>query len=128
MAEPKKLIDTIDMWIRLTKAELKKFTYANIQMDERDISDLMEIKGIMESQTELIEELGIAREQIKKLHQVIQALIHPDDDLVEKLDEFIFGVESRRIKILDSPMKIQKDWLHVFNKIRKLLQSRQPTK
>ena len=42
-----KLINSIDCWIKQIKKELKKFTYANVQMDGRDIDELAEIKEIL---------------------------------------------------------------------------------
>lgn len=46
--ELKGLISYIGATIKMTEMELKRFTFATIQMDERDIEDLAKIKTILQ--------------------------------------------------------------------------------
>lgn len=147
--ENKELIDTIDMWIRLTKKELKQFTHANIQMDERDISDLTQIKHILENRNLVLGRSELARiakwrmmlerkwtetdegiyqclinREMSQDKEKLEQQAQPDEALVDTmkiLDEFILGVEGRRIEILDSPMKTSHEWAGIFKEIRELL-------
>jgi|26BtaG_2_1085354.scaffolds.fasta_scaffold46116_2 hypothetical protein len=146
MSEIKKLVDAINMWTRLTKAELKKFTHANIQMDERDVDDLTEIKEILERQDELKklickvcgstwmidkddmtlqpdEELDKKLlKDTRRMCQIEAEKSQPDEELVEKaLYECLDFISGLPIEQVSSEKKLK--WVNAY---RSLLQSRQP--
>ena len=122
MTDTKKLINSINCWIRLIKEELKRFTYANVQMDGRDIDELEEIKSFLEQQYQHernILDYGTDEPEEKQPQP---------DELVEKLLKIGMRAEVDGLNYADTlenkPAKMLKIFDEARAEIRTLLQSR----
>ena len=113
MSETKKLIETINMWIQLTKNELKKFTHANIQMDERDIDDLEEIKRIINKR-----DFNLACPRCGEKYLVRQSEGGSTMSIMREQVEMVLNILMLRQK-----KEWRKEKLKHFESIKKCLQS-----